>query len=750
MATSSWPCGARDCHPASQAGHAHADMGMPPRSVIASSSGTRIILCLAVVLGSVAFVRPVDAQVPGVESFVRPPKTPAEIWDVVDYLVRAGQPAQAVPFLKQFQAANPDDATLVKIRDQYGESSFFRLLDNATTRPFAEPLLKRVAEASRKVATEPQRLQAAISALSRSRAERNYGVERLREAGPYAVPPLVQALGQNNLTAEQRAALIDGLGALSDSAVPPLIATLDSPEGTTIAAATTALAMIGDPRAVPALTAVATKPVEPGHDAARRAISRITGKPFESQPKSPVATLTDAARAHFLEIPKLPDGPAIAWSWDEAAKAPAPRDTNRAELASTTGLKLAREALGIAPADRRAQTVLLEIALERDPNGATPGALAAGPVVLGEVVRQAIADGRAIPAAAAAAALGQVTDRNALGDGTRPGALVEALDAPDRRVQFAAARALVGLDPRRPFPGSSRVVPVLARFVASGPVAKAVVIDGSPPRGSQVVGFLKNLGYDAQLATTGEAGFKMAAESADVELVAMDPDFIQGSWRLLDTVSNLRADSHTASIPVFVYGSMAIIDKATAKLVGYPDVKFFILPTQAGLFKGEVDRGLARLRAKPLSAQERAEFAKQAAALLVRIATRPGSPFEGDLTLAVPALIGALNNPAIATAAATSMGDVPRIEVQRTLADTVLNPSLAPELRLAAAESLARSLRRFGPLLAAAQETQLVSGLDGESDPAVRGALAAVVGALKPRAASSGRRLQEFRPVPGR
>lgn len=723
---------------------------MPPRSVIASSSGTRIILCLAVILGGVAFVPPANAQVPGVESFVRPPKTPVEIWDVTDYLIRAGQPAQAVPFLKQFQAANPDDATLVKLREDYGQASFFRLLDDPSTRPFAEPILKRLTEASRKVATEPQRIQAAIASLSRSRAERNYGIERLREAGPYAVPSLVQALVQNNLTPDQRAAVVDGLGALEDSAVPPLIATLDSPEGTTVAAAAEALGTIGDRRAVPALTALAAKPAQPGRDAARRALARITGLAFEAQPKSPVSTLTDAARSSFLEIPKLPDGPATAWVWDEAAKAPSPRDTNPAELASSTGLKLAREALGIAPADRRAQTVLLEIALERDPNGAMPGALAAGPVVLGEVVRQAIADGRAIPAAAAATALGQVTDRNALGDGTRPGALIEALDAPDRRVQFAAARALVGLDPRRPFPGSSRVVPVLARFVASGPVAKAVVIDGNPPRGSQVVSFLKTLGYDAQLAPTGEAGFKMAAESADVELVAMDPDLVQGSWRLLDTVSNLRADSHTAGIPVFVYGSLAIIDKATAKLVGYPDVKFFVLPTKAGLFKGEVDRGLARLKARPLAAEERAEFAKQAAALLVRVATRPGSPFEGDLSLAVPALTGALNNPAIAVAAATAMGDVPRIEVQRSLADTVINPSLAPELRLAAAESLARSLRRFGPLLAAEQETQLVSGLDSESDPAVRGALAAVVGALKPRAASSGRRLQEFRPLPGR
>ncbi len=56
-------------------------------------------------------------------------------------------------------------------------------------------------------------------------------------------------------------------------------------------------------------------------------------------------------------------------------------------------------------------------------------------------------------------ALAKVTDRDSLVSGGRPHPLVEALVAPGRRVQFAAAQALVELAPDRPFPGSSRVVP---------------------------------------------------------------------------------------------------------------------------------------------------------------------------------------------------------------------------------------------------------------------------------------------------
>jgi hypothetical protein len=78
----------------------------------------------------------------------------------------------------------------------------------------------------------------------------------------------------------------------------------------------------------------------------------------------------------------------------------------------------------------------------------------------------------------------------------------------------------------------------------------------------------------------------------------------------------------------------------------------------------------------------------------------------------------------------------------------LLNPANPPGLRLAAAEGLARSLRRSGPLLAPEQEAQLASTLDQTDEPTLRTALSAVIGALKPKAASSGRRLQDFRPAP--
>ena len=56
---------------------------------------------------------------------------------------------------------------------------------------------------------------------------------------------------------------------------------------------------------------------------------------------------------------------------------------------------------------------------------------------------------------------------------------MKALAAPGRRARFAAARAIVELEPLHPFAGSSAVVPALAQFATAGPHPRAVVIDGN-------------------------------------------------------------------------------------------------------------------------------------------------------------------------------------------------------------------------------------------------------------------------------
>ena len=130
---------------------------------------------------------------------------------------------------------------------------------------------------------------------------------------------------------------------------------------------------------------------------------------------------------------------------------------------------------------------------EKDPSGIYQEAIKSGSVVLGLVLKQAIANRNTDLATYAAKAYGEI----AKGDpSTSLDPLIRALAAPGRRARFAAAKVLVELEPLRPFAGSSLVVPALAQFATPGPLPKAVVIDGNLVNGSQVVSFFNTLGYD--------------------------------------------------------------------------------------------------------------------------------------------------------------------------------------------------------------------------------------------------------------
>jgi HEAT repeat protein len=699
-------------------------------------------------------------QAPGPERFAVTPKTPLEHWDAADYLVRSGQARLAAPYLSAFLQANPDDATLLEIREKFGLGSILRLQDDPSTSEFAKPILDRLAAASQRNATDSAALDQAIGLLTRSRAEQQVGVDRLRSAGPYAVPKLVERLGNGDLSPDERALIVVNMGRLQAPAVPPLIAALDSSDPRIAAAAAEALGRIGDKRALLALLfhTVRGEGPEGLKQAARSAVERLTRKSPEAQPRSAARMLADQAWRYHRGQVEFPSDTVEVWSW--TGDRPAPESLDSREAATRLGIERARKALALEPGDSSSQVALVGLLLDRaarahtpedvvasDPDGAFSAALSAGPAILAEVLRTAVADGHGELAELAARALGRVSNRDALAVAGRTNPLVDALGAPNRRVQYAAARALVEMDPRQPFPGASRLVPILARFLNVQPGAsRAVVIDGNPTRAGTPRSVLQQLGYDPQVAHDGREGFRLASESADVEFVLINPIGLQDAWSWQDTVENLRADRRTAGTPIFVAGPLNLIEKVVPVLQRFPRTAFLTAPVDAEAFRPLLERELQRMGIRQLSQEERAELSRGAAGLLARIAGQPGSPFGANIAEIEPALSMALHNPAAIEHAIAALGDVPGASAQQSLADVLLDPSKTPELRHAAGTQLVRSVQRFGPLLTPRQEGRIVESLAGEADGALRSSLSAVVGALQPEVTASGTRLRGFEP----
>jgi hypothetical protein len=357
-------------------------------------------------------------------------------------------------------------------------------------------------------------------------------------------------------------------------------------------------------------------------------------------------------------------------------------------------------------------------------------ATAAGPALLARVLETAIADGKPDLAAVAVLALARVTDRAALvGSDGRPHPLVRALSAPGRRVQFAAARAIVTLAPDRPFPGSSLVAPTLARFIVNQPKPRAVVIDGNPSRGNLMTSSLMDLGYIAELERTGTEGFLSAAESADVELILVSYDLHYGDWKLTDTLANLQADARTRGVPLYVYGPYDIRIMRPNLERDFPGIRFLVPPTDPAMLEGQLGG-----RPSALSAAERVGYAREATPLLARIAADRRSPMADGLRTIEPALATALFSPETVRSAAAALAELPVPDAQRSLLNVAMDPSRPADLRIEAARLVVASIRRFRPLFTRQQEARLAATMVEEVEPGVRDALAAVIAALMPTA----------------
>ncbi len=631
------------------------------------------------------------AQAPGPELFAKEPRTPLELWDAIDYLLRTKHAKKALPYLDKFLKDKPDDATLIAIRNRYGPGSILRLSDDAATRPFAQPLAEAMVAAARKYAARPERIARFVTELTKTPEEQDYAIRHLREAGPEAIPFLVNALSRPDLSANGRRLIVANMGRLDRSVLLALVAVLDSPDPALVTDAAMVMGAIGDKEAIPFLTFTAgsIESAPAARLAAQDAIARLTGKPFFAQPRTPTRVLSDAAWRYHRHQVEFLDDPVAVWAWDNERKAPVAQQVPRPDAESILGLRLIKQALRLDPLNRSAlvaqDSLSLERAIRRVGFTSFPAndletfntAKATGPSILSEVLKTAVANGKPDLAAAAATALGQVTDRSELGRTGHPHPLVDALYAPGRRTQFAAARALVNLAPIAPFPGSSRIVPVLARFVNNQAVSRAVVIDSNPTRGSQLAGFLITLGYDSELELSGAKGFIAATESADVELILISFDLFRSGWNLSDTLANLQADSRTAAIPVFIYGPLNVQYNRPNLDIDYPGIKFLVQPIDAPTLLQQLT-GLPA----PLGEVERAGYARQAALLLAQIATRQQEgPLTADLPAAEPALAIGLSDVGTASPAATALGEVPDPDAQRSLMALVLNPSQGPAIR---------------------------------------------------------------------
>jgi hypothetical protein len=398
---------------------------------------------------------------------------------------------------------------------------------------------------------------------------------------------------------------------------------------------------------------------------------------------------------------------------------------------------------------------------------------------------RAVAEKRTAVALGITRALGERAEvRAARPERSRPGVLVRALDYPDRRVQLAAADALLRI-PGPPVHGATaRVVEVLRRAVAADsetslPTApqRILIAAFQPQQGLHMADAVRSAGFEAVVVRTGRELMRRLNEASDIDAVIVDSEIPFPP--LEDTLASLRYDVHSGLLPVRIVYQPAMPGATTYAANGrlvtvnlppaatesvnvrtetrlnrliesYRQVSVVRGPLSPDLVKQELAQPTPTeppSPSTPLSPAERKAQSLLAMEWLDRLAACPNLGY--DVQPAERAIRQAIAVPELAKLAIDATSRLPGRDPQIDLANTVMNAQLPADVRTLAAEALIRHSQLHGNGLGPQLTQSLINILPTIQDPALRAKAAAAVGALYSNSEQSGLRMERFQaPLP--
>ena len=685
------------------------------------------------------------------------PETPAEFLDAVLLMLDLGRTDLAKAYLAKLVELAPDDAALLELRDQFGPAAFARLARLKELRPVGTELSDKVTAASIQSLSDPARLAKLVEDLNGDEVAQATAFESLRNAGAVAVPGILTAL-ENAQFAAAHQSLLQILVEMGDVAVPPLVGALESPSSRMRGQAMTALGYLRAESALPFLSYPAVADDVPTGERAVAvvALGRILGLPSATARDrvavGAVERLLADARGYLdgkKTIPVDEVDELVVWGWDEAAGGLVRLSLTKDQAADRYAARLAKQALSLSPERLDAQTIYLTTLLVRHaadskasgelPKGAlsaTDIGLTVGPAMLLRSLDLSLLARRG---EAAVAALRLLEKTASAADLSEDSPILTALNASDERVQFAAARTVLQIDPREQFPGSSRVVEILVRALAGENERKAVIVHPSGNRGTQLAGQLGELGFNPLLFTTGRSAFKAASDRNDVSLVVVHANSIR--WAASETVANLRADSRTAGIPILLVSS-GESEPAMVRLAAmYRDIETVNESQTSADIELQGKEFFRGLNVQGLSEEERLAQRNEAMEWLRHLATTNRTRVF-PIQRAEKNLLALINEPDLLGLVVQLLGEIPGEASQRAIATVMLEPTHEPAQREAAALKLAFHVQQFGLLLTTDQAGAIELAWAEEQDPELRTAFATVVGSLKPDRVLAGKRLR--------
>jgi len=302
--------------------------------------------------------------------------------------------------------------------------------------------------------------------------------------------------------------------------------------------------------------------------------------------------------------------------------------------------------------------------------------------------------------------------------------LLEALQYPDRRVQYESALTLGRALPRERFAGDVAVVPLLASAVRSGGESFALVLADDEEDQRVIADRLDQQGFSV-LGSASSVGALEAviAQSSAIDLIVIRYPKLQNAHIVLN---NLRVLPQTIAAPVLAVSSGA--DLAAMRRDFRNDLRVKAAPwASVEAFETAVDDLLQRAAGGRMEEADAEIYAIEALAVLEDIAVTNSPTY--NIADAESALLDAMDHRSGGTRllVAKILSLINSEQAQRDLFDAAMASEQSEQVELL--NDVAASIKQFGSLLQDRQIRSLVR-LVAEAEDETAEAAARVHGAL--------------------
>jgi hypothetical protein len=626
------------------------------------------------------------------------------------------------------------------------DATLRRLQRQDSLKDVAVKIAASLEEGHRLVARDSARIQAEIDRLGDGPRAYDNAKGRLTDAGEYAVPYYIQALNDTKKT-DLHPYVLQAMIEIGKPVLSPLLEQLNNtPDGAEELGLVDVIGRIGYAEALPYLKAISEGAGTNADlkNAADRAINLVDRRNIGGSITAAEA-FVQLARGFYEKqpsvsapFPKEPANP--VWYYNRGLNNVDPVRVPTPIWGDIMAMRACEQALKLQPNNQQAISLWIASNLRREiqlPQGAADPthkdtdptaayyAKAAGPLYLNPVLTMALDDRDGALALKALDALEDTSGTAMMVDAAEGGApLVRALSYPDRAVRFSAADALARANPAKNFPGSFRVVPVLAEAVTQNGKPSVLIID--PKEGNRIAEtFRDKLDYTVYSGNSVNEALGAAHKAASFDLI-----IISDGAEVAHLTDIGQTDYRLAFTPVLVLTDAASVGLTSRRYL--EDSRITVASEDiddAGL-KAVADDSKNKLGGAPLDPAAATTYATTALKLLGTIAGDHASIYSAEDAGIV--LRDALKDkrPEIVTGAAAVLGQLSNPDDQRALATAALQSDTDPAVRQAIFVGLAESAKRIGNDLDSPTVDKIITEVSTETDANVRQAASQALGAL--------------------